>query len=130
MIPVHQSDEYFDFTTSYFGTPEISESTIQMPVYEFGVAKGYPGYTQDAYYDYCILVYEDVVRSIRTIYEYTTPERTDFKAKKIITDGPFVQVDKQVYLFGVTGVFVDLNAYVDWEIVAVSVRIEEVNQNE
>lgn len=47
-----------------------------------------------------------------------------FKPKYEITDGPFMTSDHEVFLFGIASVSEDLRSYVNWDIVAASVQIE------
>ena len=131
MIPKHISENYFDFTWSKFGKPEISETTIRLPVSRFNVEKGYPGYPDETHYDQCVLVYEDVIGSERRLNEYhDEPEDIDgrlwykIKSERTISDGPFAAFDDDVYLFTVEGVSLEPHAWLHWEIVARSVHIE------
>ena len=128
--PEHPLTEHLDFTYSSFGKPKIAETEIKLPVREFSVSKGFPGHERGVIYSQGTLVFEGVFSSVRTISEYETPEGKSFKATYTITDGPFAEVHDETYLFYVGGFSYDPHGWVEWDILAVNVRIEggEVNK--
>lgn len=120
----HPNQDFLDFTYSQYGDPEITKSTIRVPVKEFWVLKGFPEHDQDTYYKHGIVIYEDVVSSVRKIHEYASPERKEFKSEYVIKDGPFSVVEKEAYPCHLSGILEPQNAWIDWEIIAASIRIE------
>lgn len=121
---------FLDFTWLYLGTPTINETQIIVPVFEFSVDPGFPGYEDDVYYDVGTLVFNNVAESSRIIYEYSDLEevngelRKRIKSKYTIIDGPFRETNKDLYLFVFEGVSKELNAWVHWEILMAEIIIE------
>jgi len=126
MIEDDPTEDYLEMMTIYFEKPEITETSIRIPVRDIYVFKGFLGHTADStHYERCLLVYDDVISSVRTVAEYSSRERKDFERRYTITDGPFSGTPKQLYRFHLEGVSDELNAYVRWEIVAAAIRIEK-----
>ena len=125
MIEEHPLSEYLDFGYSSFGQPEVGASTIRVPIREFSVAKGFPGVEQSVIYKQGALIFEGVKSSIRMVREYKTPKADSFKPEYTITHDDFVETDEEVYLFYLGGYSYDPFGWVEWDILAANVRIEE-----
>jgi len=125
----HPSQYYLDFTYSSYGEPTITKSSIRVPVREFWVEKGFPEYHQDTYYPAGFVIFEEVASSVRKIYEYTSPERKEYKPVQIIEDGPFAEVKETGFLCNISGIFYISNAWIEWEIMAARILIESEEGN-
>ncbi len=122
---IHPSQEYFDFTWATVGKPEISRTTIRIPIRNFGVARGYTSEIEDKHFDRCILVYGKVIASIRIVYGYEDQEHKIFKTPYTIYDGPFDTVTEPACGLSFQAYSEEFVAWVDWMIIAVSAQIEE-----
>src|SRR5260221_9719375 len=120
---------YLDLYNVKFGKPEINENSIRVPVRVLAVSGGFPGLSQ-YYYDRALFVFEDVVSSTRKVYEFTTLEGKNVEKSHAVLDGPFspVAVNKEVFRFEFDGRSEYLNTAQSWDIVAGSLRIEEIDQ--
>lgn len=125
MIYEHPFQDHLDIMTLYIGKPEFEEATIRVSVRDLRILKGYKHYQQNVRYKRCTLVYQQVVFSIRTIGEYSTLERKGFKAQYRLIDGPFVATMQELFQFHLEGVSEELNAYIDWTIIASDLHIED-----
>src|SRR5258706_6444150 len=96
MIIEHPSQDCLNLGYSSYGNPQIESTSMRVPVREFWVLKGFPGYDKDIYYKSGFLIYEGVASSKRVITEYTA-DKKGFKEEKIIIDGPFKEVNQEVY---------------------------------
>lgn len=123
MTPEHPLAEYLDFTFSFFGKPEIRNSEIKVPIRDFSVLRGFPGFEQSRVYKQGSLVFEGVISSVRMIQEYKPGRTDDFKPAYTITDGPFDEVHEEAYLFYLGGYSYDPLGWVEWDIIAVSVCV-------
>jgi|GEM_PF-2095271 len=117
---------HFDFTLAYIGKPEFVGNTIIVPLEKFGVIEGYQESENYVFYKSCKLVYRGVTSSVINVTEYTSPNGRGFKTPYKLEDVPFKEIAGDVALFGLEGVSRDLNAWIDWEIIAVSVFIEDM----
>ena len=124
----HSSGLYFDFDRAYIVDWEITETEIRVTLEDFGVIGGYPAIPQYTFFASCVLVYEDVTSSKRIVRDYLDENRQTFGARHEYVDGPFQPSQKRMYLHSIDAVSKTLNAYIGWDIVAVSVRIEAGQQ--
>jgi hypothetical protein len=115
---------YFDFTRAYLYEPIIIHNQIMIPIEKFGVLAGYLEIKNFVFYSTCHLVYEDVISAKRIVHPYHIP--TGFLDTYELIDINRSVSLQDVFLFGLEGVSKERNAWIDWEIVAKSVRIEEV----
>ncbi len=124
MYVEHPSQEYLNLGYSSYGTPQFNSASIRVPVREFWVLKGFPDYDEDTYFKSGYLIHEGIGSSKRVVKEYTTPEKRAFKAERTIEDGPFEAVNQQVYPCNLSGYDYDLNAWIEWDIMAAAIRVE------
>lgn len=134
MFPEYPNlDEIIDWSCSRFGKPQFDRTSIRVPVRMLRVGKDYPGYSKSTLLEKAVLVFEGVSSSERAISEYGDPQirngrrRYEIVKSYPITDGPFDTVNEQAYLFYIGGVSDDPHAWIEWEIVAVTVRVEVVD---
>jgi hypothetical protein len=120
----HPSQDCLDLTYSSYGTPQINSASIRVPVREFWVLKGFPDYEDDTYFKSGYLMYEGIASSKRVVKEYTTLEKKVLKSEKIIEDGAFEEVNQEVYPCNLSGYDYDLNAWIEWDIMAAVIRVE------
>jgi hypothetical protein len=135
MIQRHPSFEHFDFTESYIDVPEISQTSIRVPVRKFVILGGHPDYPKTTHFKRCVLVFEKVVSSKRNVSKYGAPKEKDNKliydieSEYEVSDGPFEQVEEEVFLHHLAGVFgvpEVPHGWLNWDIVASSVRMEDI----
>ena len=118
-------DEIIDWSASKFGKPQVSGKTLYVPVCNLWVGEKFPGHEEPILYEEATLIFEDVVSSNRAVFEYLTPDGKGFKDKVIVSDGPFDEVtNKQMYSFYIGGISYDPFAWIEWEIIANSLRVE------
>src|SRR5262249_22314306 len=126
MTQRHPSFDYFDFTEAYIGIPDITDTTIRVPIRKFVILGGHPDYLKTTHFTRCVLVYEKVAHSKRTISKYGEPKIIDGKTTYLIeseddvSDGPFMPVNEPVFLHHLSGVSEEPHAWLNWDIVAVS----------
>jgi hypothetical protein len=125
MFSEHPALGRLEFGHSAIGKPQISATSIRVPVRHLWVAKGFPGYDDERLYAQAVVVFDDVVSSEREICDYT-PDRRGFKTEYKLTDGPFAEVSKPVYSFYIGGISYDPEAWIEWNIVAASVHVEDL----
>lgn len=125
MINEHPSADYFDFTWSEYGLPRITRTAIYLPVTNFWIAKGYNDSSTSKFYHKCLVIFLNVSHSVRRIHEYESADRRSIKSAYEIIDGPFDSQSKNKYIFYLDGISYVINAWVDWEIIAESVEIDE-----
>jgi hypothetical protein len=116
----------FNLWESYIGTPSFTDTTIRIPFRKLGVFSGFDGHAAPyTFYEHCVLVYEDVISSVRRVREFT-PDRRGFKSETgyTIEDGPFMPTAKQVYTHEFNSISDELNGWVNWKITAASLRLE------
>lgn len=120
----HVSMKHFDFTRANIGEHKFVENTLTIQIQNFGVIEGYSTFNNFTFFDECTLTYKNVVRSVREIHEYATSDFREFKPmyKKVDVDSD--KTEEQVFMFIIEGVSNELNAWIQWEIVAKSVDIE------
>ncbi len=122
----HPLMQYLDFTYSSFGQPESRERILKVPVREFHVAEGFPNISHETIFKNGFLILENVQSSIRTVYEYATTDRDEFKPSYTIDDGPFSddQIHGNLYEIDLSGPSYAPDGWVEWEVVAENVSIE------
>ena len=123
--PDHITLWHFDFTRAFIGTPVIELSEIRIPIEKFGILKGVLGITVSTFFLSATLIYEDVVASRRTITRYADETETGFGEETEIVDGPFKESYRPMFLHRLQLVLKEPSAWVDWEIIAGSVRVED-----
>ena len=129
MTLIHISNMHFDFTFVRIGRPDVTAQRLMVPIKTFSITAGYPGYERDTFFESCVLVYNQVLASTRIVLEYevfTETENRGFKPKYVINDGPFVQPTdpNQLFTFRIGCISDELRAWVQWEILAASVHLE------
>lgn len=120
----HLSTKHFDFTRAYIGKHTFVENTLIVPIKQFGIIKGYSSYENYTFFEECTLMYKGVVKSIREIHEYIPPDNIECKPMYMKTDVLHYNPVKPIFLFGIEGVSVALDAWIEWDIIATSVDIE------
>ncbi len=124
MYPDHPLSEYFDFTYSKFGKPEIAGTAIKVPVYEFTVNKGFPGIQTATLYEHGILKFNGVVSSVRIIREFDDATQGSFKLPVTEEYQNITEGNEQSGNFYLGGFSSDPPGWVEWNIVAGSVQLE------
>jgi hypothetical protein len=89
------------------------------------VSENFPGHDQRKWYKQALVIFEDVIRSERTVWEYATLEAKEFKTKYTIVDESFAASDKEIFSFAFSGPSYDPFAWIESEILAASVRVVE-----
>jgi hypothetical protein len=123
----YPSPDYFNLYNSIFSLPKIKGSTIRVLVENLVVYENFPGPSSDKPYKQVYLVFENVVRSEREIFEEAAPGM-DKKPPYKIHDGPFddSHVKKEdLKVFYLAGHLRNPRGWTEWYIVAPSVRLEE-----
>lgn len=124
----NEFNEYIDKMTMRLGKPEFTESAIRVPVRDVIVWKEYDNRDQGTRYDRCVFTFSGVIFSYRRISEYLDKSRNSFKQPSyILHDGIFTtrNVSAIYYQYHLEGVSDDLNAYVDWLIIAEQVALSD-----
>lgn len=111
MYPEYPDWERLDFTYSQFGLPEVDNETLQVPVRDLWIYKGFPGYESEQKCTSATLLFEDVVSSERTLSEYGKLEVKDryrhfnIERRYTILDGPFKLGQTKKHLHSILEVF-------------------------
>jgi hypothetical protein len=124
MVASHPKEKYIRIEYSNFDTPEIAENDIVVPVIDFQIFAGFPGYNRDVHVQNGLFIYRNYIGYTRIVTPYTSSERNGFKDSYTETSIKLQDEAKEYYLFILEGVFIDLNAWVDWEIVAEDIEIK------
>ncbi len=114
-------------TGAIIGDPVIQADNLRVPVQDIIVFAGYQGFTQDTRFRHCVLVFEGVGMSVRSILP-DEPNRTkplNKEAEYFVTDGPFLSVQKPLFQFNLNGKLDKSRGYVDWYIICNDVHVEE-----
>jgi hypothetical protein len=127
----HPLTEYLDFTFSSFGNPLIEQKNAQiiLPVREFKVYSGFPGYDKDVIVLEGNIIFEQVVNSVRSIREIDDEAtadlgRTQYKDLYRLDDGPFPKVSGNPFSFYIGGPTYDPPGWVEWDIDIVEIKVE------
>jgi hypothetical protein len=124
----HPHAEYLDFTFSSFGKPIVDngKGTIVLPVREFKIYSGFPGYDKTVIVLEGDLIFEGVVSSIRLIAEREISDTSKYKQAYKVDDGPFPTVFHTAFYFYIGGVSYDPLGWVEWDMNVVSIKVREI----
>lgn len=125
----HISEDYFDFTQSYIGHYTINPNHISVLMHGLVVLGGYPLHPETKHYDLCVLVYEGVISSERTVAKYSKvlQEQEDVfytieSEEKIKDKMPSIESNK-VFQFTISCPTIARTAWIGWDITAEDVSI-------
>jgi hypothetical protein len=124
-LPEHPDFERLDFTHSKIGRPQIAKQSIRVRVRHLWVFKGFPGYDQEKLFKEATVVIEGVMSSERELDLYIPGTGKLSGMRETIVDGPFAEVKEPVFSMYCGGPSYDPEAWVEWYIVAASVRVED-----
>ena len=130
MLPEHPDFDLLDLTSSRFGQPEIDRASIRVPVQNLLVSKKLLNSEHDRRLETAVIVFENVQSSKREISVYGPSEEGGSRyqhkvvAEHSIDDGPFDEVDDEVFEFYLGGFSYDPLGWTEWTIVAASFRLE------
>jgi hypothetical protein len=130
MYPEHPNFDLLDFTSSKFGKPEFDKSSIRVPVQNLLVSKKLLNSEHDQRFENAVVIFENVRSSQREISIYGPSEEAGSRyqhkvvAEQSIVDGPFEEVDDNVFLFYLGGFSYEPQGWIEWDIVAASFRLE------
>ncbi len=125
----HPSYDYLDFTYSSYGEFDIHRDYIRVRIYNFWVLAGFPNYERDVFFEEGFIIFHNVISSKRTISEYIDQDREVMKPSYILNDYQHDSDSHNAYPCYLSGVFLTLNAWVDWDIVAKTITIEVANRD-
>jgi hypothetical protein len=110
------------------GVPDITSRSIRIPAFDFSVFEA--GREYGKYYESAILVFEDVVSSTRHVKPFRHEPLVEGQGTYEVKDGPVDLVDSNQEVFhSKIDVYANrADAWVEWDIVAASVRVEEIDK--
>jgi hypothetical protein len=123
----HPLQQHLDFSFSSFGKPQIDidGGIIVLPIREFKVYSGFPGYDKSIIVLDGELIFEGVADSVREIAEYEDAEQTTYNQRYTIEDGPFSKPEGTPHEFYLGGFSHDPPGWIEWYIDVVSVKVRE-----
>ncbi len=128
----HPYTEYLDFTFSSFGVPYIDQAKgmIVLPVREFSIDSGFPGYDRAVIVLEGDVIFEKVTSSIREISEVdedatSKSARTQYKPPIRMNDGPFPEIQETPFSFYIGGFTYEPPGWVEWYLDVVTIKVRE-----
>lgn len=127
MILEHTFQDYVEMTGAIIGDPVVYDDTMRVPVQDIIIFAGYQDFTQDTRFRRCVLVFEGVGMSVRSIVpdEQNRTKPLNKDAEYFVTDGPFLSVQKLLFQFNLNGKLDRSRGYVDWYIICNDVHVED-----
>lgn len=127
----HPFTEYLDFSFSSFGNPSVDQKNAQiiLPVREFKVYSGFPGYDTDIIVLEGNIIFEGVINSVRSIREIdqnsaSSLDRTRYRDMYRVDDGPFPNGGEGAFSFYIGGYMHDPLGWVEWDIDLVEIKVD------
>ena len=122
--------DYYDFFECHLQPPLIEGNRLIVAIHNLGIMPDHPLNSSDRllYLKDCTMIFEGVVRSERTLFEYIgDPVQGQFKSAQKVKDGPFSHNNEAHLIFGLEGILEKPVSWVDWEIECVSFSLEVPN---
>jgi|SRR5579859_1402865 len=110
------------------GIPEILSDSIRIPAFDFAVFDA--DYEYENYHENALLVFEGVLGSTRKVKLFANQHKVEKLGGHEIVDGPFRQPnpDRQLYHISISVYSNPPDAWIDWDIIAESVHVDQIDK--